>query len=202
MSVEELEKNDLYIEAKQYFSLRNFDKARKNFIFLYDTGLTAVSINIADTYVMQGDNQSALKWYGIAAEKDFNAVVAISIIYNNDKSSMMDKTKSLSIIKKLPEKSTPLREYYLGQFYVEGIAVKKDLDKAFRYSMQAYRKGLFEALGQSATIKKIQKKYLTWLRLRILFFVKGIIEIVRVLILGKKRKYFPFVMFRTSKMKK
>lgn len=93
-------------------------------------------------YGTEVDLKEAVKWYGIAAEKD-NAFAMVKYAMAYYEGTGIDKNPELAVkwMTKSAEKGNPDAQYNLGYFYHVGDVVKQDLDEAIYWYTKAVDQG-------------------------------------------------------------
>jgi len=195
--MEKYELESMLNNANNEFNASNFSASRAHYKRLYDDGIQNFALNVGETYYAEKKYEKALSWYRKVKSDQhlIEATLNMALMFDEGKGTPIDHGKSYQLIIGLPENSTPFREYYLSVAYVNGNAVKRDLDSAASYAIRAFEQGLLEALSQLAAIRKEQGRYLSWFFLKTSLLMKVLKEIIRIYVLGKKDNYVPFRIF-------
>jgi len=181
-------------EPDPYFMTRILEEALKLFMVLFDNGVDLAAMDIAEIYYDKTNFKKAFEWYSNVKEKPhvIDATIRKAEMCESGIGTPIDKQKGFKLRFSLPEMSTYHREYNLCIYYLNGEGVTQDYKQAYKFGQDAYKLGYLPSLVQMSNISFKQKKYLRSVYLRIKFILKGIGEIIRIYVLGKKNKYIYF----------
>lgn len=120
----------------------DYDLAEKYFLEAVERGSIPAVGNLAMLYSRKGENEKALKYTRISAEKgDPKSQYNMGMICLKGEEIQRDMNEAVSYLKSSSENGNPNAQYVLGKLYYNGDGVEKNYSEAAKYLNLAAEQG-------------------------------------------------------------
>lgn len=114
-----------------------------------ENGDADAQFNVGLAYYNQKDYANAVKWYELAAEKDYAlAQNNLGVCYDKGTGVKKNPVEAAKWYGKAAEQGMAIAQHNLGYCYYHGLGVEKDYDEAYKWYRKAAEQGNKSAISK------------------------------------------------------